>query len=264
MLAKFKHTKVTLLPFFYFYIMGIRTDLQINCDLGEGVTQEESIYPYIDCASIACGGHTGDLQSIEESLHYCDRYKVKAGAHPSYPDRENFGRKSLKIPFSQLEESLLDQVKLFEKSIRKFQLNIDHIKFHGALYNDAAKDPILANQLCEFISKYYPKISLFLPPHSEVEKAALAKGLLIRREVFGDRRYQADYRLTSRTYSGALLSDLKEVEEQIDLLISHSTLRTDTGTYLPIRAETLCFHGDNPGIHTFLPIIRAKYWSAIP
>ena len=94
--------------------MGIRTDLQINCDLGEGVTQEESIYPYIDCASIACGGHTGDLQSIEESLHYCDRYLVKAGAHPSYPDRENFGRVSISIPFGELIESIKQQIEWFK------------------------------------------------------------------------------------------------------------------------------------------------------
>ncbi len=238
--------------------------LTVNCDLGEGVPREELLFPLIDVASVACGGHFGNRQTLISTLRLAKKFGKRAGAHPSYPDPENFGRKSMTLTPAELNSSIESQLQLFAEEAKELGLEVDHIKFHGALYNDSAKNPILAEQLCKLIARSYPKIPLLVPPFSQLEKAALNQGLPIRREVFGDRRYQSNYQLTSRDQPGALLTELNQVEEQLQGILHHSQLQADTGGFLPIQADTLCFHGDNPGIHQFLPLLRKKYWPTQP
>ncbi|MCM0041463.1 MAG: LamB/YcsF family protein [Algoriphagus sp.] len=234
---------------------------QINCDLGEGVAWEEQIFPFVDVASLACGGHFGTQESLNASLALAIKYGKKVGAHPSYPDRENFGRVSISIPNEELIESIRQQIEWFTRSARSHDLNLDHIKFHGALYNDAAKDSNLATLLTDFLEENYAQTPLLVPPHSELEKKAREKGLSIRLEVFADRTYTADYLLSSRTLSGSLLQDISFVEPQIMRLLFDGELLSREGVQLPIQADTLCFHGDNPGIVDFLPILRKRYWT---
>jgi UPF0271 protein len=234
---------------------------QINCDLGEGVAGEEDIFPFVDVASLACGGHFGTQESLDASLALALKYNKKVGAHPSYPDRENFGRVSIPIPIGELIESIRQQIEWFTKSARAHNLSLDHIKFHGALYNDAAKDLNLAKQLTEFLKENYPETPLLVPPHSKLEKHAQEKGLLIRLEVFADRAYTADYLLSSRSLQGSLLKDIASVEPQVKRLLLEGELLSLEGVQLPIQADTLCFHGDNPGIVDFLPILRKRYWT---
>jgi UPF0271 protein len=234
---------------------------QINCDLGEGVAWEEQIFPFVDVASLACGGHFGSQESLDASLSLASKYGKKVGAHPSYPDRENFGRVSLKIPITELIESIRQQIEWFTKSTLAHHLSLDHIKFHGALYNDAAKDSDLANLLTDFLRENYPKTPLLVPPQSQLEKQAREKGLSIRLEVFADRAYTADYLLSSRSLQGSLLKDLDSVEPQVKRLLFEGELYSMEGVQLPIQADTLCFHGDNPGIVDFLPILRKRYWT---
>lgn len=238
--------------------------LTVNCDLGEGVPHEELLFPLIDVASVACGGHFGNRQTLNSTLSLAKKFGKRAGAHPSYADPENFGRKSMTLTPAELDSSIVSQLHLFEDEAKKLEMEFDHIKFHGALYNDLAKNLILAEQLCKLIFQSYPKIPLFVPPFSQLEKAALNQGIPIRREVFGDRRYQSSYQLTGRDQPGALLTELKQVEEQLQGILHHSQLQADTGEFLPIQADTLCFHGDNPGIHHFLPYLREKYWPTQP
>ena len=234
---------------------------QINCDLGEGVAWEEEIFPFVDVASLACGGHFGSQESLDASLVLAIKYGKKVGAHPSYPDRENFGRLSIKMPVGDLIESIRQQIEWFTKSARAHNLALDHIKFHGALYNDAAKDSNLANLLTGFLLENYPQTPLLVPPHSKLEKKAKEKGLSIRLEVFADRAYTADYLLSSRSINGSLLKDLDSVEPQVKRLLFEGQLLSMEGVQLPIQADTLCFHGDNPGIVDFLPILRKRYWT---
>jgi UPF0271 protein len=234
---------------------------QINCDLGEGVAWEEQIFPFVDVASLACGGHFGTQESLEASLSLATKYGKKVGAHPSYPDRENFGRVSVKIPIGELIESIRQQIEWFTKSAQAHHLSLDHIKFHGALYNDAAKDSDLANLLTDFLLENYPQTPLLVPPHSELEKKAQEKGLSIRLEVFADRAYTADYLLSSRSLEGSLLQDIASVEPQVKRLLFEGQLLSLEGDQLPIQADTICFHGDNSGILDFLPILRKRYWS---
>jgi len=233
---------------------------KINCDLGEGIPNEAEIFPWIDCASIACGGHFGDSASITESIKLAKLNEVKIGAHPSYPDRVNFGRKSLMLEFSALVISIKAQLDLFLHAAKEQEVLIDHIKFHGALYNDAMANAQLAQGLCKWLSNNYKNIPVFVSPGSQMLFWAEQMGVKTRLEVFGDRAYQDNYQLLPRTEPNSLFTKLEEVEKQLDLLILEKQILSNSGLKLPIKAETLCFHGDNPGLMDFLPIIREKYW----
>lgn len=233
---------------------------KINCDLGEGIPREEEIYPLIDCASIACGGHFGDDISINRSLLLAKNFSVKVGAHPSYPDPANFGRKSITIEFNLLTETLKTQIHSFEKVADKLELSMDHIKFHGALYNNAMSNALLAQQLCKWLSSQYKKIPIFVSPGSQMLFWAEQFGLKTRLEVFGDRAYQDNYHLLPRSEAGSLFSTLEKVDEHLRSIILERQIISSSGKKLPVQAETICFHGDNPGLMDFLPIIRQKYW----
>lgn len=236
------------------------TKLTINCDLGEGVPHEELLFPLIDLASVACGGHYGDRESIKATLRLAKEFGKKAGAHPSYPDRENFGRKSLEIPENELIGSIRDQIRLFLEIAEELEIKADHIKFHGALYNDAAENPDLAKVLIEFLTVEFPQITLFVPPFSETEKFAMKKGLPVVREIFGDRAYDENYKLISRKLEGSLLISSEQVIPNLESIINRQHIQTYSGKMIPVEADTLCFHGDNPGIHDFLPLIRQRFW----
>lgn len=233
---------------------------EINCDLGEGISSEDKIFPWVDTASVACGGHFGDQFSIEKTLVLAKRFEKKVGAHPSYPDKENFGRKSISISKDELISSIDKQVKLFLDVSKKVGLDLDHIKFHGALYNDAASSHKLADLLTDFLKRNYPKTPIFTPPNSQMEILSIQKDLPIRREIFADRTYNADFSLVSRNFSGSLMSDEKSISEHLSHIFLKGEILAIDGSKLPVEADTLCFHGDNPGLEIFLPKIRNTWW----
>lgn len=234
---------------------------QINCDLGEGVAWEEEIFPFIDVASLACGGHYGTQESLDNSINLAKKFNKKIGAHPSYPDRINFGRVTQNIPKEDLVVQIKYQIEWFVECALAHKVSMDHIKFHGALYNDAASDPVLASLLTSFLAAVYPTIPLLVPPHSQLEHHAQLKDIPIRLEVFADRSYTPNYQLSPRIQEGSLLQSLESVDAQVNRLIFEGKLESQTGECLPIVADTLCFHGDNPSILDFLPILRKRYWS---
>ncbi|MHA7128731.1 LamB/YcsF family protein [Algoriphagus namhaensis] len=235
--------------------------IQINCDLGEGIPEEEAIYPWIDAASIACGGHYGDEESIAKSLQLAKRNAVQVGAHPSYPDRQNFGRKSMTISSPDLIESIDDQIRRFLKVAADLAMPMDHIKFHGALYNDAAASRELASELTSYLRQNFPDACLFVPPHSETLKFAKRLGLKYRLEVFGDRGYRRDYSLRPRSEPDALLMTHDQVANQLEAILERNEISLTKGAVLPVVADTICFHGDNPGLPDFLQKIREKWWN---
>jgi UPF0271 protein len=188
-------------------------------------------------------------------------HEKKAGAHPSYPDPENFGRKSLSMQPLQLIDSLRDQIKLFLKIAAEEKLTIDHIKFHGALYNDAAENEELASHLVNFLKLDFDQIPLFVPPHSEIEKAAIEVGLPIRYEIFGDRAYHANYKLVSRSIENSLFTKRNQVISHLESILNTGKIKSITGELIPIQADTICFHGDNPGIMEILPFARDHFWN---
>ncbi|MBB6328047.1 UPF0271 protein [Algoriphagus iocasae] len=234
---------------------------EINCDLGEGIKSEEAIFPWIDAASIACGGHIGDKKTIKNTLLLAKKFGKKAGAHPSYPDPENFGRKSMNISIKNLIESIQNQIENFRLVADDLNIHMDHIKFHGALYNDSAGNETLADQLTDYLKESFPKSIIFCPPNSFMESFSNEKDLKIKLEVFADRAYNPDFSLVSRSIPGSLMSDFDSISKHLEILFSEGKILTRTGEKLSVKADTLCFHGDNPGLNLFLPKIRNKWWA---
>jgi len=234
--------------------------LEINCDLGEGISDENEIIPFIDAASVACGGHVGEADSIRNTVIQCQLQGKKVGAHPSYPDHANFGRKSIELHPEALLRSIEEQIGLFVSIAASLHAPIDHIKFHGALYNDAAAKTELAELLTDFLAKNFPEIPVFVPPHSEMEKFARSKNLPHRIEIFGDRAYENDFSLASRSKPGSLLTSLEAVVRHLQPVFEEGYLVSIDGKKLQVSAETICFHGDNPGLMEFLPEIRQRFW----
>ena len=233
---------------------------KINCDLGEGIPCEEEIFPFIDCASIACGGHFGDESTVLTSIKLAKENKTTVGAHPSYPDQINFGRKSMALNFATLAASLEEQLDLFLRVAQNQEVHIDHIKFHGALYNDAMANNALAQNLCKWFSELYKQIPIFVSPNSQMIFWAAKYGLKTRLEVFGDRAYQDNYQLVNRAEANSLFTTLNAVDTHLESIIEKQQILTHSGKKLPVQAATLCFHGDNPGLMDFLPTLRLKYW----
>lgn len=218
--------------------------IDLNCDLGEGVANEHLIMPYITSCNIACGGHFGDENTIDKTLKLAIQHKVKIGAHPSFPDKENFGRKRIQIADKDLKTSLQNQLDLFEKRANKLQVKIHHIKPHGALYNAIAVDENLAVLFVDCIKPYLNNLYLYVPYNSVIEKVALKNGIKIKYEVFADRNYNDDVTLVSRVNNNALILEESKVLEHVLLMIKSKMVKTISGSEKTIKADTICVHGD--------------------
>ena len=217
--------------------------VDLSADLGEGSPGEEEIWPLITSANVACGGHIGDATTMAAAVALAARWKVKLGAHPSYPDRENFGRKSLALAPSDLRVSLVEQLTALQKLATVSGMTLTHVKPHGALYNDAHHDPARAATIAEALQEVDPSLALVCPDASAMAKVARASGLIVIREAFADRRYAADGSLVPRSRPGSLLN-VDEAAEQAALLISDGVVVTETGTRVPVAFDTICIHAD--------------------
>ncbi len=222
--------------------------LELSADLGEGSPGEEEIWPLIDRANVACGGHVGDDDSMGVAAALAEAHGVILGAHPSYPDRENFGRKSLAISPSALRASLQSQLATLAKFAK-----VHHVKPHGALYNDAHKSVALADVIVSALSR---DVALVAPDSSQMAIAARAAGIAVIREAFADRRYESDGSLTPRSSAGSTLT-VEEAVAQALLLASESAVIARDGTRIAIAFDTLCLHADMPGAADRLRAIHA-------
>jgi len=218
--------------------------LNINCDLGEGLNNEHIIMPLINSCNIACGGHAGDNGSMIECVEISIKNNVKIGAHPSYPDKINFGRKKIDISPSQLSYSIISQIESLETIADSYGLELNHIKAHGALYNQMIIDTELSNFYLNTIKDFKNKCSLYIPYKSEIEKIALKKGFSIIYEVFGDRNYNDDLSLVSRNNENALITDPESVVNHIKTIKETETVKTINGNYKKIKFDTICIHSD--------------------
>jgi len=220
--------------------------IDINCDIGEGNINENDLFPYISSCSIACGGHVGDKQSMLQALKLAKTYNVKVGAHPSYPDKENFGRVSLAISYDELKESIRQQISTLDNLMKNNNVSMYHIKPHGALYNDMINNKELSNIFLEAISNYKKTAYLYVPPKSIIEELAIKKGFKIKKEAFADRNYNLDLSLVSRKINDALIKDPKHVLKHIALMVGKNKIKTIEGNTVEIFADTYCIHGDTP------------------
>lgn len=232
--------------------------IDINCDVGEGVGNEHELLPLISSCSIACGGHAGDENTMRDTVRLAVRHKVLIGAHPSYPDKENFGRLSMAIAKDELMKSIKNQVAVLTTILKKENAVLHHIKPHGALYNDLAVDEALSIIFLKAIASYTSNAVLYVPCSSVIERVAIKAGCNIKREAFADRNYDDKLRLVSRKLPNAMLTDPRQVVNHLLHMIKAKKVMTIDGNYIPIAAETFCIHGDTPDALRILTYISQK------
>ena len=210
--------------------------LDINCDMGEGMAGDESIMPFINSANIACGGHAGDEDSMRRTLQLCMQYGVAAGAHPSYPDRENFGRKEIQMADDELLDAVKRQIQELQKIAAGLNTTLVHVKPHGALYNVAAKNRSIAALIARAVRETNEDLVLVGLSGSHLVSEAKALGLKTCSEAFADRTYQDDGSLTPRSHPQALITDEKKAAAQVLEMISKGVVTTLSGKKVPIAA----------------------------
>ncbi|RXG15309.1 UPF0271 protein [Leeuwenhoekiella aestuarii] len=225
--------------------MSIRTTIDVNCDLGEGIGNEADLMPFISSCNLACGGHAGDEATIDKVVKLAKCNAVGVGAHPSFPDRANFGRVELKIPFYQLESSLKEQIDRVKKACQTHKIEMHHIKAHGALYNLCASHAVYAEFFIDFIARFYPDTPVYVPFNSILSQRAQGKIKLLF-EAFADRNYEADGSLVSRAKPHALIKDEKKLFKHVLNMVKRNEIHTVSGTVLSTKIDTICVHGDTP------------------
>lgn len=218
--------------------------IDINCDVGEGVGNEAALLPLISSCNIACGGHAGTVESMTDVALLAQENNVKIGAHPSYPDKVNFGRQSMHIGLSALKESLRDQMKVFTSILNKNGLKLHHIKPHGALYNDIVTNNDLADFFLETIKDYKQEVFLYVPFASQIASKAIAQNFKIKYEAFGDRKYNNDLTLVARKLPQAVIESPEEVLQQLLLIIQKNEVEPLGSPVVSLKADTFCIHGD--------------------
>lgn len=218
--------------------------VDINCDVGEGITNERLLMKYISSCNIACGGHFGNANTIDETIKLAIKNKVLIGAHPSFPDKENFGRKVLHISHTELQKSIENQLDVFVSRLSIFNKKLHHIKPHGALYNLIAVDENFARTFIKSIKKYSKNTFLYVPYNSVIEKVAIENNIKIKHEAFADRNYNDDLTLVSRTSNNAMILNPKEVFNHVFLMVKKKKVTTISGLEKSIKADTFCIHGD--------------------
>ncbi|MFD2098474.1 5-oxoprolinase subunit PxpA [Flagellimonas iocasae] len=234
-------------------------DIDINCDVGEGVGNEAEIFPFISSCNIACGGHAGNTETMTQIVKLAQHHNVKIGAHPSYPDRENFGRQVMDISKQELQKSIIEQLKSFGAILTQEGGEMHHIKAHGALYNQTAKDKNLAETYLEAIQEYKTQTVLYVPFGSVIAELALQQGFDIWYEAFGDRNYNSDLSLVNRKQANALIQDPEQVLEHILAIIKEGHVRAVSGEFINIDAKTLCIHGDTPSALEILMYLSQEF-----
>ena len=216
----------------------------INCDLGEGIGNDALIIPFITSANIACGYHAGDIDTMHQTIAICLKHNVSIGAHPSFLDRENFGRTEINLPVDDLYELLTQQLIIFSEVADSFGKTINHVKPHGALYNMSAKNAFIANIIAKAVNDFDSNLILYGLSGSHSISEANRMGLKTASEVFADRTYQDDGSLTPRSKHDALIIDADKMIQQVSQMINDGTVTTVSGKSIPIKAETICIHGD--------------------
>jgi UPF0271 protein len=226
-------------------------NIDLNCDMGEGAGYDEVIMPFITSANIACGYHAGGEAMIRHTIELAQKYKVLIGAHPSFRDKENFGRKEMHLSPDQLYAILIQQLVKIDLVAKEKSLSLHHVKPHGALYNMAAKDPVMAMTIVQAVKDFNEELVLYGLSGSCLVAEAKKAGLATRSEVFADRTYGDDGALTPRSQANALIESEEKSMEQVIQMVHEHSVTTTSGKIIPIVAETICVHGDGKNAARF-------------
>jgi 5-oxoprolinase (ATP-hydrolysing) subunit A len=236
----------------------MKLSVDINADLGEGAGHDEELFELISSANIATGFHAGDSDTMHAAISAAKKHGVAVGAHPSFFDRENFGRKEQKISNQEVFDAVAYQLGVFQALASAVGVQPHHVKPHGALYNMAVRDQDLADGITRAIESVDPKLILFAPDKSELARAGEAHGLQIAREIFADRNYLNDGWLVPRSRPDALLGDPKQAAERVLRMLREGKVRSVEGRDVEVRGETICVHGDTPGAVEFARELRSQ------
>ncbi|MGY5848542.1 5-oxoprolinase subunit PxpA [Salegentibacter sp. HM20] len=232
-------------------------EIHINCDLGEGGEYDEVLMPLISACNIACGGHAGTLETMHHSVALAIENNTEIGAHPSYPDKENFGRKSPEISAEDLQLSLVAQILSLKQIAEAEGAKLSHIKPHGALYNDAAKDEKVAKIVIDSVLEFDEILPLFVPENSVISEMAQGKIPLIF-EAFADRNYNENYSLVSRSKPNALITEKEAVFEHLFSMFFEGKICCENGVEINCKASTFCLHSDTPNSVEILKYLHEK------
>jgi len=233
--------------------------IDINCDMAEGAGKEKELMPFISSANIACGYHAGSEELMKETIDLCLKYNVAIGAHPSFPDRENFGRTNMDLPLDEVRKLVTDQIYLLRRIAQVQGAALHHVKPHGALYNMAAKDPALASGIALAIKDIDAALILYGLSQSDLVREAQKIDLKVANEVFADRTYQVDGSLTPRSEPVALISNAQEAIGQAMKFVKENKVKTVIGQEISLKADTLCLHGDGKHAVEFARLIYSKF-----
>ncbi|MDA7442058.1 LamB/YcsF family protein [Candidatus Pelagibacter ubique] len=225
-------------------------EININCDLGEkskfhSIENDPELLNIVNSANIACGYHAGDEQTMEMVIQISKRNGVSLGAHPSFKDPENFGRKRMNLSSLEIKKLIFDQYEILQKIAQKYNENVTHIKPHGALNNMACEDLELATTLAVAIKEINKDIIYLVPTGSQMEVAAKKNGLKIACEIFADRNYEDNGNLISRSKPNALITDPQLAKNHVLNMVKNQAINCLSGKQIPCEIDSVCIHGDN-------------------
>jgi UPF0271 protein len=231
----------------------MRLIIDINCDLGEGSGHDAQIMPHVSSCNIACGGHAGNIETIKDTLRLAQEHGVQAGAHPSFEDKENFGRVIHELSESRFRESVTSQINLFLQAARNASVPLHHIKMHGALYHATAHRTDFAQWTIELLREHYPETPIYSLPNSSLQAEAARHGHPFIAEAFIDRKYLPDGSLVPRSQREAVISDPMEAARQLIQMVTEHKVTAQNGQEILLKADTFCLHGDNMKLIHRLP-----------
>ncbi|MFZ7304716.1 5-oxoprolinase subunit PxpA [Avibacterium avium] len=230
--------------------------VDLNVDLAEGCGNDQRLLQLVTSANVACGLHAGDFNEMRKAIRWAKENQVQVGAHPSFPDRENFGRTNMQLPDEELKACLLYQLGAIKALCEAETVPLAYVKPHGALYNQAVKDEALASLIAQTLKIFDPKLKLMGLSGSLMLQVAEQQGLGVISEVFADRHYLADGSLVPRTRPDAMVENDDEAISQVLQMVLQGTVPSVDGVEVPIKADSICLHGDGEHAISFAEKIR--------
>jgi UPF0271 protein len=241
--------------------------IDLNCDMGEMPASiadgtQESLMPFLTSVNIACGGHAGDENMMRTTVEQALRWKLAIGAHPGYPDRANFGRLELELPPKEIAESVFEQVSRLAEIAANCGARLSHVKAHGALYNQAARESAVAQAIARGVARWRRDVVLVGLAGSLVLDVFRTAGFAVAAEAFADRRYEPHGGLRSRKFAEALILDPSAAAAQALRIAERGSVMTLDRTEIPVAAQTICVHGDTPGAAQIVAAVAERLRSA--
>ena len=224
-------------------------EININCDLGESsklhsTENDPLLLEIVNSANIACGYHAGDKPTMEQTIKISKKNAVSIGAHPSFNDRENFGRKRINLPSNEITKLIIDQINILFEIADRFRMKVTHVKPHGALNNMACEDYDLAKVISDSIIKANKDLIFLVPTGSQMEKAGKKLGMKIAAEIFADRNYEDNGNLVSRSKDNAMIIDPEIAKKHVIKMVENQALNCYSGKQIPCEIDSVCVHGD--------------------